>query len=113
MPDPGPDKQKDGYMFIKPWDGRHEESCSYHLVDTLADVKRGFKRCRKPQEFIIRERSVAKFVCEKCEKNLAGIGNRCTYDPKTKKIEILCYSCSWDMGLGYVFGPLYDRVINQ
>jgi hypothetical protein len=79
-------------MIHKPWtDGAH----AYIELDRLSDVAGFSSRLRKTQWFILRDPTHA--TCDRCDKPIAvADGNRCTFQPKTKRVACMHYYCSWE-----------------
>lgn len=80
----------------------------YDGFDSLAEVKRHYRRYRRAQDFILEEKAIEKLnpVCAHCGKKFSEhetasspsnrFANRCQYDPATKKIAIFQYYCAWE-----------------
>lgn len=82
--------------FRKPWE---KDAAAYAEADSFDDVRKGFKRARKRQMFILSDKGVEKIKpkCTQCGKLITvKDGNRGEYFPQNKKIAIMHYYCAWD-----------------
>ena len=106
--------------FCKPWTG---DAYAYAVANSVDAAKIGFKRCRKWQMFKLRLGSKDyDLPCSRCEEklidppndpNLIGDRNRMggrngqaatgIFYPKSKKVVLMHYTCSWATTLEAVY----------
>ena len=79
------------------------KSGAYKLINK--DSVSALKRLRKSNSFIVDTRDFPNLDCDLCKKAITPKdGNRATYFPKTKVLQVMHYYCSWQ----HLFGQIYS-----
>lgn len=93
----------------------------YGRFETVVEAEHAYRRCRKPQWFILSDAGATAHQCARCGVNLAPEaqrasgqhagydGNRCVYSPRHRRTVTLCYVCSWETLFADLF-RLADRM---
>jgi hypothetical protein len=83
----------------------------YDQFDSLQEMAEHYKRCRKRQSFVLSPVGIKGITCGTCKHLLTEDppckpdeepltdgyrGNRCEYNPKTKRVSAQHYTCSWE-----------------
>lgn len=98
---------------INPVTGEKGKTFSaYDHADTITEAAEAYKRCRKPQAFILTDDSpdLHRFACNVCGKQMDDFGdtpenyrgNRVDYYPRTRTFRIKHYTCAWGNLLGAI-----------
>lgn len=78
---------------------------AYDGFDRLAEVVVYYKRCRRLKCFILSAAGVLteKPVCSVCHRLVTvKDGNRCDYWPRSGKLLVMHYACSWNVLLAKI-----------
>lgn len=89
---------------------------AYDHADTIADAATAYRRCRTGKSFILADDSPdLALPCSACGTAVNDYGdtprgyrgNRCEYNPRSKRFRLMHYTCSWGALLGGI-GTSYD-----
>lgn len=69
---------------------------AYDVADSLDAALAAYSRCRTSQSFILSDEGIEGHSCDGCGEPLTvKRGNRCEYDPRTRKVTMHHYECAW------------------